>query len=124
MLSGIYNITCEQGSTFIRTIEIEYPDPSDPTTYLPFDLTGYSARMQVRRTVDSSATMISLTSAVGGGIEMQYAGSDNALRVSMTDEQTSTITSDGVYDLEIESSSGIVSRVIRGSFTLIPEVTR
>jgi len=123
MLSGVYNITCEQGATFIRLIEIEYPDPSDPTTYLPFDLTGYSARMQVRRTVDSSTPMVSLNSS-SGGIQMQYGGVENAMRIFMSDEQTSTITSDGVYDLEIESSGGVVSRVLRGTFLLSPEVTR
>ena len=123
MLSGVYNITCEQGATFIRIIEIEYPDPVDPTTYLPFDLTGYSARMQVRRTIDSSTPMVSLNSS-GGGIEVQYGGVENALRIFMSDEQTSAITSDGVYDLEIESSGGVVSRVLRGTFLLSPEVTR
>lgn len=123
MISGIYNITCEQGASFTRLIEIEYPDPTDPETYLPFDLTGYSASMQVRRTVESSTIIIGLYSATGD-IEVQSASVSNALRINMTDTQTSQITSDGVYDLEIESPSGTVSRVIRGNFTLIPQVTR
>lgn len=123
MLSGIYNITCEQGATFVRLIEIEYPDPTDPETYLDFDLSGFTARLQVRRTIESSTHFVNLTSA-NGGIEMQPGGIINAMRIYMSDELTATIPSDGVYDLEIESATGEVSRVIRGSFTLIPQVTR
>jgi hypothetical protein len=123
MLSGVYNITCEQGATFVRLIEIEYPDPIDPETYLDFDLSGFTARLQVRRTVESSTHFVNLTSE-NGGIEMQPGGILNAMRIYMSDELTSTIPSDGVYDLEIESASGEVSRVIRGSFTLIAQVTR
>lgn len=123
MLSGVYNITCEQGATFVRLIEIEYPDPTDPETYLDFDLSGFTARLQVRRTVESSTHFVNLTSG-NGGIEMQPGGILNAMRIYMSDELTSTIPSDGVYDLEIESASGEVSRVIRGSFTLIAQVTR
>lgn len=124
MISGIYNLYCEQGTTFTRLIEIEYPDPVDPTIFFPFDLTGFSASMQVRRTVESSTSLISLNSHNGGGIEIQPNDVENAIRIYMSADQTSTITSDGVYDLEIEDSNGSVSRVLRGTFTLSPQVTR
>jgi len=123
MLSGVYNITCEQGATFVRLIELEYPDPLEPDVYLDFDLSGFTARLQVRRTIESSTFFVELTSE-NGGIEMQPGGILNAMRVYMDDELTSTIPSDGVYDLEIESAAGEVSRVIRGTFTLLPQVTR
>lgn len=129
MLAGVYNMTCEQGSTFIRNLEIERPDPSDPTgqTFIPFDLSGYEARMQVRRTMESSATMIDLTSEVdedGNGITMQPLGEVHAMKIYMTDELTATISTSGVYDIEIINSIGEVSRVLQGQFTLNPEVTR
>lgn len=124
MISGIYNLYCEQGTTFSRLIEIEYPDPVDPTIFFPFDLTGFSASLQVRRTVESSTSLISLNSTNGGGIEIQPNDVENALRIYMTATQTSSITSDGVYDLEIEDPNGSVSRVLRGTFTLSPQVTR
>lgn len=124
MISGIYNLYCEQGTTFSRLIEIEYPDPVDPTIFFPFDLTGFSASLQVRRTVESSTSLISLNSTNGGGIEIQPNDVENALRIYMTATQTSSITSDGVYDLEIQDPNGSVSRVLRGTFTLSPQVTR
>jgi hypothetical protein len=128
MRAGTYDMTCEQGSTFIRLLEIEMPDPADPTgqTFLPFDLTDYSARMQVRRTLESSTTMLNLTttSVNGSQIVMQPNNDSNALKIYISDEATALITSSGVYDLEIENNTGEVSRLIEGQFILIPEVTR
>jgi hypothetical protein len=122
MLAGIYNIVCEQGTTFTRVITLEYPDPDDPEIFLPWNFTGYTARMQIRRTIDSSTVMIELTTE-DGGLEFTdlFAGQ---LTVHMTDEQTASLTSDGVYDIEIISDAGDVSRLVQGNFTLNREVTR
>ena len=124
MLAGVYNITCEQGATFLRVMLLEYPDPNDSTqtTYLPWDFTDYTARMQVRRTYDSTSPMIELTTE-NGGITLND-GEQGEIRIIMTDAQTASLSSNGVYDLEIVSPEGNVSRVIQGTFTLSLEVTR
>jgi len=128
MRAGVYNMICEQGTTFVRMLELEYPDPGDPTgnTFLPLDLTGYTGRMQVRRTVESPTTMLNLSGSVvnGSQVEMRPAGDSNAIRIYISDEATAVLDSSGVYDLEIENSGGEVSRVLQGDFTVIPEVTR
>ena len=90
MLAGTYNITCEQGSTFSRIITVEYPDPDDASTMLPFDFTGYTGRMQIRRTIESSTFMIELTTANGG---VAYTDAANGeLTITMTAEQTAGLT--------------------------------
>lgn len=122
MLAGIYNITCQQGSSFVRVIRIEYPDAVDPTIFLPFNLTGYSARMQVRRTISSSTTMISLSTS-NNGIQITSA-LNGEITITMTDAQTAALTSDGVYDLEIISTDNFVTRILQGEFRLSLEVTR
>lgn len=126
MIAGIYNITIEQGSTFVRLISIEQPDlDADPTgaTFEPFVLTGYSARMQIRRTVESSTVMLSLTSP-SGGIIISPGTPENELSITISAAVTAGLTSNGVYDLEIVDAGGLVSKVLRGTVTLIPEVTR
>jgi len=122
MLAGIYNIVCEQGTTFVRVITLEYPDPDDPESYIPWDFTDYTARMQIRRTIESSTVMIELTTE-NDGIEFTNP-SVGELTVRMTAEQTADLTSSGVYDLEIISDTDEVSRLIQGNFTLNLEVTR
>ena len=122
MLAGTYNITCEQGSTFSRIITVEYPDPDDASTMLPYDFTGYTARMQIRRTIESSVVMIELTTENGG---IAYTDAANGeLTVTMTAVQTAALETSGVYDLEVINAGGQVSKLIKGTFTLLPEVTR
>ena len=126
MIAGIYNILIEQGTTFYRLIDVMEPDVLDPTIFEPFDLTGYTARMQIRRTVDSTTPMLSLVSptASGNGITVQD-GANNAISINITDTVTSSLTSSGVYDLEIiKTSTGFVSRLLQGTVTLSREVTR
>lgn len=125
MIAGIYNITCEQGADFIRSIVLKYPDADDPTgeTYLNFDLTNYTGRMQVRRVIDDASYLIELTTA-NTGILIEPGSTDGEIQIVMTSIQTAALTSSGIYDLEIISGSGTVSRVIQGTFTLNLEVTR
>lgn len=131
MIAGVYNITIEQGSTFGRLISIEQPDlATDPTgqTFENFDLAGFTGRMQIRRTIDTTTPMISLTTENGRmTINPNIAGTpsrNNEISLLITAADTATLTTSGVYDLEIVSVSGVVSKIIRGDVTLIPEVTR
>lgn len=121
MIAGTYNILCEQGATFGRVIDLQYPDPVDPEIYHPFDLENFTARMQIRRTIDSSTPIVTLTTGNSRIILNEEPG---RIRLIMSDEVTSGITTSGVYDLEIIDAGGTVSRVIQGNFTLSQEVTR
>lgn len=126
MIAGVYNITIEQGTTFYRLIDVMEPDVLDPDEYDPFNLTGYTARMQIRRTLESTTPMVSLTSPTvnGNGITVMD-GANNAISINMTDTTTSSLTTSGVYDLEIiKTSTGAVSRLIQGTITLSLEVTK
>ncbi len=131
MIAGVYNITIEQGSTFGRLISVEQPNlAADPTgqTFENFNLAGFTARMHIRRTIDTASPMIILTTENGRiAINPNIAGNatkNNEISLMITAADTATITTSGVYDLEIISAGGTVSKVIRGDVTLIPEVTR
>lgn len=122
MLAGTYNITCDQGSTYSLVVTVQYPDAEDPTIYHPWDFTGYTARMQIRRTIESSTVLLELTTETGG---IEFTDEDNGeITLTISATETAALTSSGVYDLEIVSSAGTVSKVIKGVFTLNPEVTR
>ena len=120
MIAGVYNIFCQQGATFTRIIDLQYPDPADPTTFLKYELDGFTARMQVRRTVTSSTVIVELTTENG---RIEIAALEGRIILLMEPDVTSGLSS-GVYDLEIESFEGVVSRVVQGTFTVSEEVTR
>jgi hypothetical protein len=72
--------------------------------------------------------MITLTTE-NGRIDINPNVNDDATRnneilllVSAAD--TSALQTSGIYDLELISAGGVVSRLIRGDVVLIPEVTR
>lgn len=115
MIAGIYNITCEQGSTFTRTFTITQ---ADGTIY---NLAGFSARLQIRRDYDSTTVIHSATVANGG---ITVSVSFGEIHVDIPAATTATFTRDGVYDLEIFTSSGTVYKVVKGRFTLAKEVTK
>ena len=105
-----YDIVIDQGSTFVRTFTF---------TAGITDLTGYVARMQIRERVSSSDTILSLT--VGSGLTM------TTTTISVAISATATAALDfnsGVYDLEIESAGGVVTRILYGTVKLSREVTR
>ena len=89
----------------------------------PVDLTAYTARMQVRESYDSDAVILNLTS--GTGITLGGTAGTIYLEASAT----TTAAFDGtpnkqfIYDLELESA-GVVTRLVEGTFTINPEVTR
>ena len=124
MIAGNYNILCEQGASFARVIALEQPrtpTEQNPSPYEPYVLTSHTARMQVRRTLESTTPLITLTTENG---RISISGGSGLITLSISAADTAALTSNGVYDLEIISSGGIVSRVIKGTFTLSLEVTR
>ena len=116
MLAGKYNIVCDQGSSFTRTLEIKTAEGT------VFPLVGYTARMEVRRTLDASSTIVSLTTANG---RISINGALGTITLTLTATETAVLTQSGVYDLEIvETATNNVHKVVRGEFKLEKEVSR
>jgi hypothetical protein len=115
-IAGIYNITCDQGATLQKSIS--WTDSANN----PYNLTGYSARMQVRATAASSTVLLELTTG-NGRITVGSTEYNVNLLVSaaITDGLTPGLY---VYDLEIVSPSGTVDRILEGNFKVKIGVTR
>lgn len=115
MIPGKYNMVCPQGSTFSQ--ELTYSINS-----VVVDLAGYTARMQVRDSHTSDTTRLDLTTENSGIV---LGGSAGTITISITASATAALTPrEYVYDLELISGSGIVTRIIEGKFIVTPEVTR
>lgn len=108
--------TIYQGATFRKRLTWRAPDGT------PIDLSGCTARMQVRAEVESPAVLLSLTTENGG---LTLGGAAGTVELYVSDEDTGAITWDaGVWDLEIVHPSGEVTRLAQGSVAVSPEVTR
>lgn len=116
MAAGQYDITCEQGATFLRTMK--WLDENEA----PIDLTGYSALMHVRTTHKATTTIVTLSTAQG---TIVLEPSTGTIQLSLSATQTAALpTGKAVYDLELTSSGGVVTRLLEGKFVVTPEVTR
>jgi hypothetical protein len=116
MSAGNLDLFVEQGATFTYTLTLT------DNVGTPINLTGYTARMQMRRAVQSDEVLISLTTQNGRIVITPLTGV-----IVLNIEATATAALNfqtAVYDLEIESAGGIVTRVLQGKVTLSREVTR
>jgi hypothetical protein len=115
MPAARHDFVVEQGTTWRRTVEYKNPDGS------PFVLTGWTARMQVRARRAAGAPLLDLTSTPAAGIVI----ASNVLTVTVTAAQTAALPAGrAVYDVEIVSPAGEVTRLVEGSFIVEGEVTR
>lgn len=94
------------------------------TFYAPTNLTGYTARMQIRITRGSDTTVFELTTENGG---ITLTAADGGIHLLISDTDTAAFDFDNaVYDLELinTSGNGDVTRVAEGTVKLHKEVTR
>lgn len=89
----------------------------------PIDLTGYTAQMQIRETLDSSTVIHELTSAVGGGISIDTANYTVTINIPANTTRNFDFTT-AVYSLELTDPSGVVTTLVTGNLTLVREITR
>lgn len=116
MTAGLYDITIEAGATF--RLAITWKDDAG----VAINLTGYSARMQVRETYEATDTILSLTSGAG---DIVLGGSAGTVVVTVPAATTQKLFhSYAVYDLELEASNGVVTRLLQGNAIISREVTR
>lgn len=118
MTAGVFDDTIDQGATWSTLFTLKNSDDT------PVDLTGYTARMQARLNYNSATALLSLTSP-SGGISFPDA-TEGKIQVVVSATQTAALPAGVtmVYDLEVESGGGIVTRVVQGTLYVSPEVTK
>ncbi len=75
MPAAYWKIVIEQGATWRRVLTLSDADG-------PIDLTGYSARLQIRESVESPTPLYALTSDPGGGITLGPGTGQMTLKVA------------------------------------------
>jgi tRNA threonylcarbamoyladenosine modification (KEOPS) complex Pcc1 subunit len=117
MSAGYHHFIIEQGATFGKTLTLK--DSSGTVV----NLTGYaSGQMDLRENPDAESTTISLTTANG---RITLGGAEGTITLSISATDTASLSADdGVFDLEIESNEGIVTRLIEGTYSVRRNISR
>lgn len=110
-----HNFYVYRGATFSE--QIEWKDESGT----PVNLTGFTARMHMRETLEAADPFLTLTTENGG---ITLGGVAGTIQLLASATQTTAITAtSGVYDLELASGAN-VTRLLEGLAIISPEVTR
>ena len=119
MQPGLYDIRIRQGASF--NLPIIYTDNEEPPA--PIDLTGFSARMTIRKNA-ASPSIIELTTE-NGRITLGGAAGTITLSINATDTEALPAV-DGVYDLEVyrPGNPPYVDPVLEGNASVAREITR
>lgn len=116
MTAAIYNLEIEQGVSFKESFVLRDSDNQ------LMDLTGYTARMQIRPYVSSELVLIDATSENAMIVISPTLGK---VEIQLTPAQTELLTfTKSVYDMELVSPSSEVIRLVQGVVLVSPQVTR
>lgn len=115
-MTATYNFNLNQGSDL--TVPFVLKDASGTV----IDLTGYSAAMQLRTQVNSLTAVDTLTTA---NERITITPSEGSISCFFPHEETAGYPARTlVYDIELTSPSGLVTRVVQGKVNVCAEVTR
>ena len=116
MSSSRHNFTIEQGTTLMKPFIWKDSDG------VPVDLTGYTAKMQVRQSPQSGTVLLELSTSNG---RITLGGAAGTITLVLTAATTAAIAwRRGVYDIELTSGDGTVTRLLEGEIQVSKEVTR
>lgn len=116
MAAATYDFDIEQGATLLKPIVWK------DSTGSPVNLTGYTAKMQVRKSVSSQEVLLEMSTVNG---KLQLTPSTGTITMVFSAATTAAIDwRSGKYDLELTSADGTVTRLIEGEITVSREITR
>ena len=104
------NLVIDQGTSLSATVDVTDTGGS------PFNLTGYTTAAQMRKNYNSSTAVTFSTS---------HNGAYGAITLVLSAANTVSLDPGRyMYDVEITSGAGIVTRVVEGMVTVTPGMTR
>ena len=122
------NLSVDQGANYVHHILV-----TSDSTPINFVTGSYDARMEVKPAFDDPRQILFLDSPQGspivnGKITFHEGGVVGRITIRLLASDTESLvipgeTADYVYDLEIINSTGFVTRIYNGDFTINKNIT-
>ena len=113
--SNVFDILVDQGATLNRALFIK------TAAKTPIDLDGYIGRMHIRDSRTSNVIIRTLTSETD---EISIEGATGRIDILLAPAETESLApTNYLYDLELESPEGEVTKVLSGKLTVRSEIT-
>lgn len=125
----------EQGATFILPFQWCHQGPvvdGVVTAGDPYDLTGWTARMEIRKGQHEAPLATATTEndkihlgAIPGDWSATLDPENGWIEIRLSDDDTDELNIRTLkYDLELEDPDGVVYRLLQGSVTVDPNMTQ
>ena len=112
-MATIANFNIDQGSTFSTTIDVSNNSSG------VFELNTYTARGKIRKS-SSASRYVSFTCAIN-----ENSPAQDTITISLTSAQTKSMSAGRyLYDVEIFTSAGEVTRVLEGQIEILASITQ
>lgn len=113
MSAAKLDIIIEQGASWKKTLALVKSNKQ------PKSLVGYTGKAQIRVKPESTEVLEEFT------VEFLAPRTSGKLSFSLTDEETALLTfTTAAYDLFITSPTGIRTKLVKGSVTVTPSITK
>lgn len=126
MLPATINLILKQGATYNKAVIYCNYDPNNPPTFkgAPKDLTGYTAKMQVRSGPDDDAVLLELTHVSTTSGQIILGGATGVVQISIPNSKVKTLTfAKAEYDLFL-FYTGVAIPLLEGEISLKRAITR
>lgn len=115
----IYDLVIPQGGTFSRTFIWKDSDSN------PVQLTNYTGRLQIRTIPSATGKLVDASTTSTGTSYLAITPTAGKVTLTLPASLTAALTfKRAVWDLEVTSSGGTVTRLVQGEAILDHEVTR
>ena len=119
-------LAIDQGATFYKG----WLYTTSLTTLVPVNITGWSAKMQLRTSPTATTPILTLwdtananpASPVGAG-NITLGGIAGTVLVYLAAAETKLLSGGGTFDVDLIDGSGIVYRLVQGTFAVNPPTT-
>lgn len=112
MPAGYQELFIEQGTTFTTTITL------DDVYGVPYDLTGVTAKGQIKKSYYSTSTTAEFTVSIS-------SPSTGVINLTLPATVTANVSAGRyLYDVAIKDASNVVTRVLEGTVNVLPQITK
>jgi hypothetical protein len=127
MPAARYDITIEQGATLQLPLSLQIATSPTNPTLIVMDLTGYTARSQIRDFYNNTEILAEMTvefGSFGSGSVTGSVGSSGSIVLSLTASQTASLPYlRAVWDMKLYIGATEI-RILEGDAWIRPSVTR
>lgn len=110
-----YALTLEQGTTLI--LDVVWHDPSGVVV----DITGYEAKMHVVDSLSNREPLVEFSSTGGGstGTSLTVGTTNGTVTVGLTATASAALPfTEGVFEILVKSPGGVITALLKGTFTV------